>query len=125
MWELKHKEGWAPKNRCFQTVVLEETLESPLDGKEIKPVNPKEYQPLIFTGRTDAEAEVPILWPPDAKRQFIGKDPDVGKDWRQEEKRVAEDEMISQHIWLNGYKFEQTQEIVEDRGDWHCTVHGL
>ena len=86
MWELDHKEGWVPKKWCFWTVVLEKTLESPLDCKEIKPINPKGNQPWIFTGRTDAEAETPILWPPGAKSQLIGKDPDAGKDIRQEEK---------------------------------------
>ena len=90
MWELEHKEGWEPKN-CFQTVVFEKTLESRLDCK-IKPVNPKENQPLIFIGRTDAEAA--ILWPPDAKSWLFGKDPDAGKDWGQEEKGMAEDEMV-------------------------------
>ena len=94
MWELDHKEGWAPKNWCFQTVVLEKTLESPLDNKEIKPVNPKETQPWIFIRRTEAEVEAAILWPPHGKSRLIGKDPDAGKDWRQEEKRAAEDEMI-------------------------------
>ena len=84
MWELDHKEGWAPKNWCFGTVVLEKTFESPLDSKEIQPVNPKRNQFRIFIGRTDAEAEVPILWPPDAKNWLIGKDPDAGKDWNQE-----------------------------------------
>ena len=88
MWELNHKEGWIPKNWCFWTVVLEKTLESPLDCKEIKTVNPKGDQSWIFTGRSDAKDEAPILWPPDAKRWFIGKDPDAGKDWRQEEKRT-------------------------------------
>ena len=86
-------ESWAPKNWCFLTVVLEKTLESPLDCKEIKPVNPKGNQPWIFIGSTDAEAEAPNLWPPDAKNWFIGKDPDAGKDWRQEEKGMTEDEM--------------------------------
>ena len=86
MWELDHKEGWALKNWCFQTVELEKTLESPLDSKEIRPVNPKGNQPWTFTERTDAEAEAPKLWPPDAKSQLIGKDPDAGKDWEQEEK---------------------------------------
>ena len=81
MWELDYKESWVPKNWCFRTVVLEKTLESPLDCKEIKPVNPKQNQPKIFIGRTDAEAETPILWPSDAKSQLIGKDPDAGKDW--------------------------------------------
>ena len=94
LWELDHKEGWAPKDWCIWIVVLEKTLESPLDCKEIKPVNPKGNQPWIFIGRTDAEAETPILWLPDAKSHIIGKDPDAGKDWRQKEKREAEDEMI-------------------------------
>jgi len=94
MWELDHKESWALKNWCFWTVVLEKTLESPLDCKEIQPVNPKENQPWIFIGRTDAEAEALILWPPDAKSWPIGKDLDVGKDWRQEEKGATEDEMV-------------------------------
>ena len=93
MWELDHKEGWAPKNWCFQIVVLVKTLESPLDNKEIKSVNPKENQPWIFIGRIDIEAETPILWPPDVKNWLIGKDPDAGKDWVQEE-GVAEDEMV-------------------------------
>ena len=103
MWELDHnKEGWVPKNWCFQTVVLEKTLESPLDCKKIKPVNSKGNQPWIFIERTDAEAEAPIRWPPDAKSQFIGKDPDAGKDWRQEEKGTTEGEMVGWHHWLNG-----------------------
>ena len=91
MWELDHKKGWAPKNWCLQIVVLEKTLKSPLDCKEIKEVNPKGNQPWISIGRTDAKAEGPILWPSDAKSQFIRKDPDAGKDWRQEEKGVTED----------------------------------
>ena len=86
MWEVDHKEDWALKNWCFQVVMLEKTLESPLDHREIKPVNPKRNQPWIFTRRTDAKAEAPVLWPPNAKNPFIGKDPDAGKDWRQEEK---------------------------------------
>ena len=94
MWELNHKEGWAPKNWYFQTVVLEKTLNSPLDFKEIKPFHPKENQSWIFIGRTDAEAETPILWPPDMKDWLTGKDPDAGKDWRWEEKGTAEDEMV-------------------------------
>ena len=91
MWELDHKEGWAPYNWCFQIVVLEKILESLLDSKEIKLVNPKGNQPWILTGRTDAKAEAAILWPPDAKSWLIGKDPDAGKDWRQKEKGVAKD----------------------------------
>ena len=94
MWELGHKEGWAPENRYFQIVVLEKPLESPLDSKEMKPVNPKDSELWIFPGRTDAEAEAPILWPPDVKSQLIGKDPDAGKDWRWEEKGTTEDEMV-------------------------------
>ena len=97
MWELDHKESWAPKNWCFWTVVLEKTLESPLDYKEVKPVNPKGNQYWIFTGRTDAEAENLILWTPDVKNWFFGKDPDAGKDWRQEEKGMTEDEMVGWH----------------------------
>ena len=93
MWELDHKESWAPKNGCVWTVVLEKTLESPLNCKEIKPVSPKGDQSWKSIGRTDDEAETPILWPPDAKSWLIGKDPDVGKDWRQEEKRTTEDEI--------------------------------
>ena len=95
MWDLDHKEGWAPKKWCFQTVVLQKTLESPLDSKEIKPVNPKGNQPWIFNGRTDAEAEAPVLWPLDAKSQLTGENSDAGKDWRQKEKRVAEDGLNS------------------------------
>ena len=94
MWELDYKESWALKNWCFWTVVLEKTLEGPLDWKEIQPVNPKGNQPWIFIGRTDAEAEAPILWPPHEKSWLIGKDPDAGKDWRQEEKGMTEDEMV-------------------------------
>ena len=106
MWELDPKEGWVLKNWCFWTVVLEKTLESPSDSKEIKPVDLKGRQPWIFIGRTDAEA--PILWPPDSKSQLIGKDPDAGKDWRQEEKGMKEEEMVGWHNWLNGHEFEQT-----------------
>ena len=97
MWKINHKEGWAPKNWCFWTVMLKKTLESPLDCKEIKPVNPKENQSWIFIGRTDAEAGAPILWSPDAKSWLIRKDPDAGKDWRQEEKGTTEDEMVGWH----------------------------
>ena len=93
-WELDCKEGWAPKNWCFQIVVLEKSLENPLDSNEIKPVNPKGNQPWIFSGRINGKAEVPILWPPDVKSQFFGKDSDAGKDWGQEEKGETEDEMV-------------------------------
>ena len=94
MWELNYKESWAPKNWCFWTVVLEKTLESPLDCKEIQPVHPKGDQFWVFIERTDVEAETPILWPPDAKRWLIWKDPDAGKDWKQEENGMTEDEMV-------------------------------
>ena len=120
MWELDHKEGWVLKNWCFWTVVLEKTLESPLDCKEIKPVNRKGNRPWIFIGRTDVEAETPILWPPDAKSQLIGKDPDAEKDWGQEEKGMMEDEMVGWHHWLNGHDFEQTQGDSEGQGSLAC-----
>ena len=97
MWELDHKEGWAPKNWFFQIVVLEKTLKSHLHIKEIKPVNPKGNQPWVFIGNTDAEAEAPILWPPDAKSWLIGKDSDAGKNWRQKEKGTTEEEMVGWH----------------------------
>ena len=106
MWELDYKESWALKNWCFWTVVLEKTLESPLDRKEIQPVHSKGNQSWIFIGRTDVEAETPILWPLDAKNWFIGKDPDAGKDWRWEKKGMTEDEMVGWHHWLSGYVFE-------------------
>ena len=106
MWKLDHKESWVPKNWCFQTVVLKKTLESPLDRKEIKPVNPKGNHPWIFIGRAGAEA--PILWLPGAKSQLIGKDPHAGKDWRQKQKEVSEDEMVEWHHWPNGHESEQT-----------------
>ena len=109
MWELGHKEGWGPKNGYFWIGVLEKTLESPLDCKEIKPINPKENQSRILIGRTDAEAEATILWLPDAKSQLIGKDPDAGKDWRQK-KGAAEDEMVRSHHWVNGHEFGQNSE---------------
>ena len=115
MWQMDHKEGWAMKNWCFWTVVLE----SPLDYKEIKPVNPKGNQSWIFTGRTDAEAETPILWPPDAKN-WLRKDPDAGKDWRQEEKGMTEDEMVGWHHQLNGYDSEETPGDSEGQGSLAC-----
>ena len=106
MWELDYKESWAPKNWCFWTVVLEKTLESPLDCKEIQPVHPKGNQSWIFTGRTDVEAETLILWPPDAKNWLTWKAPDAGKVWRREEKGTTEDEMVGWHHRLNGHEFE-------------------
>ena len=119
--ELDHKEGWAPKNWCFWTVVLEKTLESPLDCKEIKPVNPKGDQSWVFIGRTEAEAETPILWPPDAKNWLIGKDPDAGRDWGQEEKGTTEGEMAGCHHWLYGHEFEHSGRIVRGQTSLVCT----
>ena len=120
MWELDHKEDWALKNWCFQIVVLEKTLESPFDSKQITLVNPKGNQSWIFIGRTDAKAETPILRPPDVKSWLIGKDPDAGKEWRQEEKGMTEDEMVGWHHWLNGHEFEQTLGDSEGLGSLAC-----
>ena len=120
MWELDHKESCVLKNWCFQTLVLEETFESLLDSKEIKPINPKGNQPWLFTGRTDAEVETPILWPPDVKTWLIGKDPDAGKEWRQEEKGMTEDEMVGWHHQLNGQEFEQTPGDSEGQASLVC-----
>ena len=114
------KESWAPKNWCFWTVVLEKTLESPLDCKEIQPVHPKGDSSWIFIRRTDAEAETPILWPPDSKSWLIGKDPDVGKDWKQEKKGIAEDEMAGWHHQLNEHEFELTPGIGDGQGRLTC-----
>ena len=119
MWELDHKEGWMSKNWCFWTVVLQMTLESLLDCKEIKPVSPKGNQTGIFIERTDAEAKSPVLLPPDEKSQLIGKDPDAGKAWGQEEKGVTEDEMVGWHHWLSGHEFEQTPGRSEGQGSIH------
>ena len=116
MWELNHKESWAPKYWCFLTLELENTLESPLDCKEIKPVNPKGNQPWIFIGKIDAKAEAPILWPPDVKSWLTGKDPDAGKNRRQKEKKEAEGWMVRQPQRLNGHKFEQTPGDSEGQG---------
>ena len=120
MWELGHKERWVPKNCCFWTVVLEKTLESPLDCRENKPVDPKGSHPWIFIGRTNAEAEVPKLWPRDAKSQLIRKDPDTGEDWRQEEKRVTEVEMVGWHHWLDGHEFEQALGVGDGQRSLAC-----
>ena len=124
MWELDYKESWA-QNWCFWTVVLEKILESPLDFKEIKPVNPKGNQSWIFTGRTDAEAETPIFWPPDTKSWLIGKDPDTGKDWGQEEKGMTEDEMVGWHHQLNGREFEQALGVGDRQGSLAAAIHGV
>ena len=120
MWELDHKEGWALKNWCFWTVVFEKTFESPLDCKEIKPVNPKGNQPWIFIRKTDAEAEAPILRPPDVKNLLNGKDADAGKDWGQEGKGMTEDEMVGWHSQLNVHEFEQTLGDKEEQGSLAC-----
>ena len=120
MWELEYKESWALKNWCFWTVVLEKTLESPLDCKEIKPVNPKGNQSWIFTGRTDAEAEAPIIWPLDVKSRFTGKEPDPEKDWRQEETGTTEDEVVGWHHWLDGHEFEKVLGDSEGQGSLVC-----
>ena len=120
MWELDHKDGWVPKNWCFWTVVLEKILESSLDRKEIKAVNPKGNQSWIFIGRTDAKTETPILWPPAVKNWLIGKDPDAGKEWRQEEKGMTEDEMVGWHHWLDGHEFEQAPGDNEELGSLVC-----
>ena len=126
MWELDCEESWALKNWYFWTVVLEKTLESPLDCKEIQPVKYKGNQSWIFIERTDAEAETPILWPPDAKNWLIWKDPDAGKDWRWEEKGMTEDEMVGWHHRLNGHSLSKLRELVMGQGGlaycspWDC-----
>ena len=125
LWIVAHQASLStefsrPRNWCFQIVVLDKTLENPLACEEIKPVNPKGNQPWISIGRTDAKAEVPILWPPDAKSWLIGKDPDAGKDWRQEEKGMTEDEMVGWHHQLNGHEFEQTLGDSEGQGSLAC-----
>ena len=120
MWKLDYKESWVLKNWCFWTVVLEKTLESPLDSKEIQPVPPKGDQSWVFTGRTDAEAETPILWPPHAKSWLIGKDPDAGKDWGQEEKGMTEDEMAGCHHRLNEHGVGWTPGVGDGQGGLMC-----
>ena len=121
MWELDYKESWAPKNWCFwTTVVLEKTLESPLDCKEIQPVHPQGDQSWLFIGRTDVEAETPILWPPDAKNWLSWKDPDAGKDWGQEEEGTTEDKMVGWHHQLNGDEIEQTLGVGDGQGGLAC-----
>ena len=125
MWELDHKESWVPKNWCFWTVVMEKTLESPSDCKEIQPVQPKGNQSRIFIGRTDAEAKTPLLWLPDTKNWLIWKDPDAWKDWRQEEKGTTEDEMVEWHHWLDGHEFEQAPRVGNGQWSLAATVHGV
>ena len=120
MWEFDYKESWVLKNWCFWSVVLERTLESPLDCKEIQPVHPKGDQSLIFIERTDAKAETLILWPPDAKNWLIGKDPDAGKDWRPKEKGMTEDEMVGWYHRLDGDEFEQAPGVGDGQGSLAC-----
>jgi len=125
MWELDYKESWAPKNWCFWTMVLEKTVESPLDCKEIKSVNPKGNESWMFIGRTDAEVETPIFWQPNVRNQLIGKDLDAEKDWRREEKGMTEDEMVGWHHWCMDMSLSRVRELVMDREGWHATVHGV
>ena len=120
--ELDCEEGWEPKNWCFWTVVLEKTLESALDCKEIQPVHSEGDQPLHFFGRNDAKAETPVLWPPYVKSWLIGKDPDVGRDWGQEENGMTEDEMAGWHHWLNGYESEWTPGVGDGQGGLACCI---
>ena len=120
MWELDCEEIWEPKNWCFWTVVLEKTFESPLDCQEIPPVHPKGSQSWIYTGRTDAKAEAPILWPPDAENLIIWKDPDTGKDWSQGREGMTKDEMVGWHHWLNRQEFEQTPGDGKGQGRLEC-----
>ena len=118
--KLDHKEDWELKNWCFWAVLLEKTLESPLDSKEIQPVHPKGNQSWVFIGRTDIEAETPIFWPPDAKSWVIWKDPDAGRDWGQEEKGTTEDEMVGWHHRLNEHEFGWTLGVGDGQGGLAC-----
>ena len=120
MWELDYQEIWVPKHWCFWTVVLEKTLESPLDCKEIQLVHPEGDQSWVFIGRTDVEAETPVLWPPDAKSWLIWKDPDARKDWVQEEKRTTEVKMVGWHHWFDGHEYEYTPGVGDAQGSLGC-----
>ena len=120
MWELCYKESWVPKNWCFWTLVFQKTLQSPLDCKKIQPVHPKGNESWIFTGKTDAEAETRILWPPDEKNWLFRKDPDAGKDWRPEEKGTTEDVMVGLHHRLNRHEFEQAPGVGDGQGSLVC-----
>ena len=123
MWQLDHKEGWAPNNWCLRTVLLEKTLESPLNCKEIIPVNPKRNQHWIFIGRTDTEGNLQCFWPPDANSWLTGKDPDAWKVWRPEEKGMTEDEMVGWHQWLKDMTLNKLQETAKDKEVWRAAVH--
>ena len=120
MWEMDHKEGWMPRNWCFWIMVPERTLQSPLDSKEIQTVNPQGSQPWISIGRTNAEAKATILWPPDANRWLTGRDPEAGKEWRQEKGVSTEDEMVGWHYWFNGHEFKQAPGDSEGQGSLAC-----
>ena len=120
MWELDCEDGWVPKNWCFWTVVLEKTLESPMDCKEIQLVHSEGDQPWDFFGRNDAKAETPVLWPPQAKSWLIGKDSDAGRGWGQEEKGMTEDEMAGWHHWLDGLESEWTPGVGDGHGGLAC-----
>ena len=123
LWELDYKENWVPNYCCFWTVVLEKTLENPLDYKEIQPVNPKGNLSWILIGRTGFWSWNSNIWPPNAKNWLIWKDPDAGKDWRQEKKEMTEDEMVGWHHWFNRHEFEKTTGVVMDREVWRTAVH--